>query len=383
VENLTHSLVGAAIAELALPKTATPAQRRLFFLTGVVAANLPDADLLYTRISPAPLGYLLHHRGHTHTVLGLVLQAALTAAVFCLPALRRAAAPWGRPLAALVGAALASHLVLDSWNSYGVHPFWPVDSRWFYGDAIYILEPWLWLPLGIAAGMNARRRGAGIAVGLLVAGLVAVGAALRMFPVAAVATLAVCAAALLAAMRRMGPAPRSAAALATVVVYVGAMFALREVARSTMLQALPRPAGSEVLDVILNPVPANPLCWTALAVTRHAADGEYHLTRGTGAPLTASGCGPGRPRVAWDAPVARSLDTLRLLAARDCRVRAWLQFGRAPEIAAGSIADARFGGSSRDNFSAMSLRPAVQGAACPGNVPGWGMPRADLLGPPA
>src|SRR5690606_16081369 len=29
--------------------------------------------------------------------------------------------------------------------NYGVHPFWPVDNRWFYGDTIFIWEPLLWI----------------------------------------------------------------------------------------------------------------------------------------------------------------------------------------------------------------------------------------------
>ena len=33
---------------------------------------------------------------------------------------------------------------LDFTNSYGVHPFWPVDNRWYYGDAVFIVEPLLW-----------------------------------------------------------------------------------------------------------------------------------------------------------------------------------------------------------------------------------------------
>ena len=89
MENITHSLVGATLAELALPAAATPAQRRLFYAAGIVAANLPDADLLYTSIIAPPLGYLLHHRGHTHTVVGLAVQAALIGVVCMLPALAR------------------------------------------------------------------------------------------------------------------------------------------------------------------------------------------------------------------------------------------------------------------------------------------------------
>ena len=58
-----------------MPADALPPERRLFYAAGIVAANLPDLDLFYTAVTPAPLGYLLHHRGHTHTLVGLVVQA--------------------------------------------------------------------------------------------------------------------------------------------------------------------------------------------------------------------------------------------------------------------------------------------------------------------
>jgi hypothetical protein len=59
--------------------------------------------------------------------------------------------------------------------------------------------------------------------------------------------------------------------------------------------------------------------------------------------------------------------------------RAWLQFGRAPYIEAGEIADYRFGGGG--NFSSMRLLPKEQAATCPSHLPSWEMPRQDLLRP--
>ena len=93
MENITHSLVGATLAELMLPPTANATQRRLFFIAGIAAANLPDADLVYTRITPPPLGYLLHHRGHTHTIIGCALIAV------CLWLLTRLIPPARRRIA--------------------------------------------------------------------------------------------------------------------------------------------------------------------------------------------------------------------------------------------------------------------------------------------
>ena len=159
MDNLTHSFAGAALAELALRDGTTPAPRRLFLAAGVVASNFPDADLLYVGITPPPLGYLLHHRGHTHTVVGLLAQFALLALLcYLLPAIRRLADADRTRLLALIAVSLAGHLAMDAPNTYGVHPFHPFDSRWYYGDAVFILEPWLWIVLGAATAANAKGR---------------------------------------------------------------------------------------------------------------------------------------------------------------------------------------------------------------------------------
>jgi hypothetical protein len=69
--------------------------------------------------------------------------------------------------------------------------------------------------------------------------------------------------------------------------------------------------------------------------------------------------------------------------AGDCRVRAWLQFGRAPSMRDGWISDARFGGSGRGNFSAMQVADGASARECPPHLTDWDLPRADvLLAPP-
>ena len=189
MDNLTHSLVGATLAELTLPAGAPRATRRTFFITGVVAANLPDAYLVYTRITAAPLGSLLHHRGHTHTIAGLALLGLAMAAVCALPAIRASVGAWRSRLWLLIALGLASHLFLDFWNSYGVHPFWPLTSRWFYGDAVYILEPWLWALLGAAAAMNTQSRWGRVQLAGFIAVLLALGTWMRVIPMPALALL--------------------------------------------------------------------------------------------------------------------------------------------------------------------------------------------------
>ena len=378
MENIAHSLIGATFAELVLPASASTSSRRLFFTAGIIAANLPDADLVYTNITVAPIGYLLHHRGHTHTVAGLVVQAAIIGLISLLPAVRRRIGALRLPFALLIGVSLVSHLVLDSWNSYGVHPFWPIDNRWFYGDAIYIAEPWLWLFLGVAATMNARSARTRGLVGALLSMLTIALAWFGMIGVSSFVALIIVATCAVLLLARLAPRARSIAALLATSAFVVAMFGARSVIEQRALTSLARAPSAQVLDVVLNPQPANPLCWTALAIVKDERAGDYILTRGSVPLGGVVRCGSAeRGRIVWEAPVRQSLANLRRLARDDCRVQGWLQFGRAPVIGNGEIADMRFGGPTRGNFSAMAI--VSHGGDCPSKLTPWSLPRADLL----
>ena len=381
MDNLTHSLVGAALAELTLPADAPRATRRTFFVAGIVAANLPDADLVYTRITAPPIGYLLHHRGHTHTIAGIAVLGVAIAAVCAAPAIRASIGAWRTRFWLLIALALVSHLVLDFWNSYGVHPFWPVTSRWYYGDAVFILEPWIWLLLGVSAVANTVTSTSRVIIGAALAGITSLGAYFRQIPVVALIMLLVAALVLAIALRRHAPRMRAAVALALTVAFVTSLFGLRELVRAEVLTDLGPVARPRVVDVVLSPNAANPLCWTVLAVVRDESGDGYVLRHGDVVVGTRSGCGGARARaVAWDAAHVQSIARLRALSRADCWVRAWLQFGRAPEISEGTISDARYGGTSRGNFTTMALKPPAEAARCPANLTAWTPPRADLLG---
>jgi inner membrane protein len=369
VENLTHSLFGVALAELALAPSATRLERRLFMAAGLVAANLPDADLLYVRITPPPLGYMLHHRGHTHTVLGLVAQAALVALVCALPAMRRTIASAPHRFWLLVSLALFSHLALDSWNSYGVHPFYPIDNAWYYGDAISIFEPWLWVFLGFAASLNAVNRAVGQGVAILVLGLLVALASFRMIPLAALLSLIGTGVLLAVCTRRQSPVSRSSVALAATTLFVALMFGLSRMALTTARGTL-----SNVVDVVLTPQPANPLAWNAIGIEVSERSAEYVLRRGVVSFPANS--------VQWREERRQSLTSLRAMARDDCWVRAWLQFGRVPVLNGPMIADYRFGPAQPGNFTMMELRSRYETSTCPPNLTDWKMPRADLVRSP-
>jgi inner membrane protein len=394
VDNLTHSLVGAALAELTLRDRATPTPRRLFLAAGVVASNFPDADLLYMGITPAPLGYLLHHRGHTHTLMGLLAQFALLA-LLCslLPAIRRLAAADRTRLLGLIAISLAGHLAMDASNTYGVHPFYPFDSRWYYGDAVFIFEPWLWIVLGAAAAANARNRlnRAGLFALVLLLAIVLVG----RDAISAVTLAALIAAALVLtrAGRSLSRRARSAGALSATALFIAVMFGLSRVAEARTLDLIGPARPGQILDIVLNPNPASPLCWAVIVVERD--EHEYGLHRGTLSLLPAwqpptscashrrAGRGENRwsggNRLVWSEEVRKPVEDLRQLASRDCWVKAWLQFGRAPLVREEVIVDLRFQAGRSDNFTAMKLRPEPEAATCPANLTHWAMPRADLL----
>ena len=393
MDNLTHSLVGVALAEVALRDGAPASARRVFLAAGVIASNLPDIDLVYTGIAPEPLGYLMHHRGHTHTVAGLVAQGLVLAAIACIPALRRSIRDGvARRFAALVAIALCGHLVLDSWNVYGVHPFHPFDSRWFYGDAVFIFEPWIWLVLGIAAASNARSRGFRIAlpslVGVLAVGLGVVG----VLPVMALVALAIAGALFAWSLRGAAAPRRSAVALAAAAAVVASLFGLSAVAEQRARRAL-GDSGRSVVDVIVNPNPAWPACWAVIAIEREAATDALVLRRGTLSlfAMQAPGDCPSHQierlsapvdaghGVAWADEKRQDLIALRALARDDCWTRAWLQFGRAPFVSAGAIADLRFESGGRGNFTAMATAGE---RACPPAMTRWTPPRADVLSAP-
>jgi len=396
VENITHSLVGATLAELALPAGARPAQRRLFFFAGILAANLPDGDLLYSRISPPPLGYLLHHRGHTHTLVGCALLGIVGwLLTWLIPPVRRLVAESPRQFWALVSVALASHVVLDSWNSYGVHPFWPFDNRWYYGDAIYILDPWLWVLLGVVVALNARTRLRRVVLGLGVIALPVALVWIRMIPAGALVALAVIGAVLGSATYRRVPRVRSSAALGSAALYVAAMFGVSHIARDVSLASIRSVQGAadgDIVDVILNPNPAVPLCWSALSIEKSDARDEYVLRRGNLALLSgwlplevcatraSTVAGASRSRGEWYVSARQSLSGLKARAKEDCWVQGWLRFGRAPVMTNDDIVDYRFGGEGRGNFTSMRLLDPTLAKVCPAHLPRWGMPRADLLG---
>ena len=158
MDNLCHTLVGAAMAEAGLKR-----RTRWGSVALMVAANLPDLDVLVFATDTPPVSF---RRGWTHGVLAQAILPWALAGLFVLLARRRTRAgqntsgvplrPWW--LVALGYLGVYSHVFLDYLNNYGVRLLAPLDWRWFYGDTMFIIDPWLWSILGFGVWW-ARRRG--------------------------------------------------------------------------------------------------------------------------------------------------------------------------------------------------------------------------------
>jgi inner membrane protein len=162
LDNICHTLAGAALGAAGLRRR-TP----LATATLLVGANLPDVDGL-AYVFGSSVEALAFRRGWTHGVLAMaVLPVALAGMMSAwdrLVRMRRhpdAMPARFRALWLLASLSVLSHPLLDLLNTYGVRLLMPFSGRWFYGDALFIVDPWLWLllALGIAWSRARERRG--------------------------------------------------------------------------------------------------------------------------------------------------------------------------------------------------------------------------------
>jgi inner membrane protein len=276
VDNLTHSLLGAALAKTRLGAL-TPRAAPLL----VLAANLPDADLL--SLVGGKHAYLIHHRGVTHSVLGVLLSIPVWAAFSRWWDARRAeaTAPLGwRGAFALAAFGIGSHPALDYLNTYGWRPWLPFDGRWLYGDWVFIVDPWLWLLFGgIAALAGQRSRAGSVWLGLAAAlgTLVIFSSARSPMLLKCVWPLAVVG---LGLARRAPPVDcgrlRARRVWATGVVllslYLGSLALLgpRAEQKGRAWIAARLEPGEAIEAVTHAPAPAHPLHWTILVETDRA-----------------------------------------------------------------------------------------------------------------
>jgi len=283
LDNLTHSLIGLAAAKAGLEKL-SPGTTTLC----IIAANAPDADVV-TRIW-GPWVSLHHHRGITHSIVGTLALALVLPMVFYLGdwLLSRVRKREVRiRLGGLLIASLlvsATHPFMDWTNNYGVRFLLPWSSRWFYGDLVFIIDPFIWLTLGGSAFLlttkSRLQNGVWLVLAAATSFLVMFGPASRgglpnptLLRVTWIIAIVVLVVLLKQDVASRWGAKISLAALGLVSVYLAGLFLIHTVAlRQTGLAAtsLANENAEHTVRIAAMPTLANPFRWMSVVETDRA-----------------------------------------------------------------------------------------------------------------
>jgi inner membrane protein len=269
LDPLAHTLFGAALAETGLKR-----RSRYATATLIVGANLPDVDAVAMLWGSDTA--LFFRRGWSHGIVAMVvLPLLLAAAVWLWHRWRGGGRDDGPPLrpgaiVALSYVGVLSHPLLDWLNTYGVRLLMPFDDRWFYGDTLFIIDPWVWL-LAATGVVLARSRSASAVGGWLLLGaltsVLIVTTDMVSMPVKALWLMGVAALVLLRGSRpgtalTVGIARGS---FATLVIYVCAAYGLARVAETAAAANYPAP-----LQAQSNPIPGIPHAHRVVLVYENA-----------------------------------------------------------------------------------------------------------------
>ena len=339
MDNLTHSLVGLASAKAGLDRLSPYATS-----VCVVSANIADADFVSLFFGDR-WTLLQHHRGITHSIVGTIaigfLIPVVAFAAERLVVKVRKGSPRIRFRGLLVASLLAAatHPLLDWTNNYGVRPLLPWSGRWFYGDLVFILDPYIWLVLGGVVFLltsSSKLKTVGWSVlGLGITTFIGLagwrsgpdGASLRTAFVVWIVGLI-----LLAIVRALGgqkfPGRATAiAALTLLVVYWGSLTYAHRLAFAnavTVISQMSAASGERVIRVITMPTLATPFLWQSVAETDLAM---YRFSVDVGADTFKDS--PTPPVKRYEKPTGQRAQIISI-AERDRRAQILLGFARFP-----------------------------------------------------
>ena len=139
MDNLTHTATGFLLARAGLNRFGPHATA-----VAMIAANAPDLDVV--SLAFGPVAYLHYHRWLTHSLVALPLMAAVPLLFIALyRLLRKQSGPvrWGALYAVSV-IGVASHLLLDFTNAYGIRLMLPFSDAMPALDSTSVVDFWIW-----------------------------------------------------------------------------------------------------------------------------------------------------------------------------------------------------------------------------------------------
>ncbi len=250
MDPVAHTLAGAALAETGLKHKTRYGAAAL-----IIGANIPDVDAIVTVLGSDTSLFL--RRGLTHGILAMALWP------FVLTGLLIAWNRW-RPahddqpvhlgwLLALSTIGTWSHPLLDWMNTYGVRLLMPFSGTWFYGDTLFIIDPWFWLLTAsgvVLVGTRSKKSLAGWLVlgglaSLLVLGVPMVGWGVKIGWLVGVG--------LIVGLRRVPRSPLfnqrvAQLSVASLILYITTVYGIARLAES-------RWTDDELIEVQSNPIP--------------------------------------------------------------------------------------------------------------------------------
>jgi inner membrane protein len=323
IDPVCHTLAGAALSRSGLGKRTALGTTAL-----ILGANLPDLDVL--AYFAGPQADLEWRRGWTHGILALaLLPLVLTGSLLLIHRARRrlrigttgVLAP--KQLLLLSFAAILSHPILDTLNTYGVRWLMPWSGTWFYGDTLFIIDPWVWVAL--AVGLYASRTG----------------------------------------NRPAGNPGPVRLALVAVVLYTSAMALSGWAARTITIQEVARSKGKPVVRAMAGPAPIDPL------VRRIVVEQESEYGVGTFRWLSRPHV---EPRHLRTFPRGRPSHPAFQAAVGTAPARRFLTWARFPtfrveQVSAGKylvhMVDLRYADSPDDSFGALTVPITLRSASAP------------------
>ena len=282
-----------------------------------------------------------------------------------------------------------THMLLDWLNNYGVHPFWPLDNSWRYGDWIFVLEPWAWVTFSTCLFFQARSwKGRCFAGAIPLLGL-SLSWGLGVVPPLMSGVLTVWGLILAGVYWKLAERARWRAAW-TAIALMLLIFQWGSYQTEAILKTQNGAPEFQTEDTILSPLPVNPLCWAVITVDSNAT--HYRLKRAVVAPfpqwVSLRTCthlrffsaevadAPLDTGIVWEKEHVVALAELTQLAQQFCDVRDFLRFSRAPyfwrEADQLYFSDLRFERSKRRSFARIAI--SSQSPPCPDARAPWTPP---------
>ena len=160
MDNATHALLGACggivVGDIAGASVWSMA------LCGALAGQMPDLDIISSRGSD--IYYMLHHRGVSHGVFMLPIEALFFAGRVWFFFKQSFWVTFWTAMAALL-----LHIFTDVFNSYGTKILWPLSQKRYAWDLLEVCDVYLLIVLavGTAGGLFFSPIWSYIALGLL------------------------------------------------------------------------------------------------------------------------------------------------------------------------------------------------------------------------